>query len=271
MVLGFDRRGGRRVKELLELTRPFPPKYVHDDGRGNDHVPHHIVTQRLIQIFGRPPKIELLRELYDGDKLTGVVMRLTVPGFDPIEEAGDSDNPQSKTNGARAKDACSDAIKRCAMRLGLGLHLWAQKDYFLYDVLKRDEEGVAGEPERARPSASSPKSASEGGESAQLNTESKPSTDQGSMKGVEGEASYTALTHAPKAAPGSPPPVEPEELLALGSWDEVKKACRVVLLQLIASGQRKDDRIPARMDQLANLTPEELGLVAAHLKAKVSA
>lgn len=114
-----------------------------------------------------------------------------------------------------------------------------------------------------------PKSASEGGGSAQLNTESSPSTDQVvSMKGVEGEASNTELTQAP---PDSPPPVEPQDVLALGSWDEVKKACRVVLLQLIASGQRKDDRIPARMDQLANLTPEELGLVAAHLKAKVSA
>lgn len=132
--------GGRRLtpSELLELSRPFPEKYVRDDGRGNAYVPHHIITQRLIQIFGTPPKIEVLRELYDETKLTGVVMRLTIPGLEPIEEAGEADNPQSKTNGARAKDACSDAIKRCAMRLGLGLHLWAQKDYFLHDVLVRD-------------------------------------------------------------------------------------------------------------------------------------
>ena len=126
------------MNRLIELAKPFPSSFIHDDGRGNAYVPHHIVTQRLIQIFGAPPRIEVLRELYDEGKLTGVVMRLTVPGFDSVEEAGEADNPQSKTNGARAKDACSDAIKRCAMRLGLGLHLWAQQDYFLHEVLVRD-------------------------------------------------------------------------------------------------------------------------------------
>lgn len=138
---------------LHELTRPFPDRYVHDDGKGNAYVPHHIVTQRLIHIFGVPPKIELIREIYDklpdgSDKLTGVVMRLTVPGFEPIEEAGEADNPQAKTNGARLKSAASDAIKRCAMRLGLGLHLWAQDDYFLFTKLSEGGEVSAS----ARPS-----------------------------------------------------------------------------------------------------------------------
>ena len=131
------------MRPVHELARPFPQKYVHDDGRGNSYVPHHVVTQRLIHIFGVPPKIEVLRELYDEGKLTGVIMRLTVPGLDPVEEAGEADNPQSKTNGARAKDACSDAIKRCAMRLGLGLSLWAQKDYFLFDALTKESHEQA--------------------------------------------------------------------------------------------------------------------------------
>ena len=34
------------------------------------------------------------------------------------------------------KDAASDALKRCAMRLGLGLHLWAQEHYFLDQQLR---------------------------------------------------------------------------------------------------------------------------------------
>jgi hypothetical protein len=126
-----------------ELARPFPKNYVHDDGKGNAYVPHHVVTQRLIHIFGVPPKVEILREIYDEDAgkrvLTGVVMRLTVPGFEPIEEVGEADNPQAKTNGAKAKSAASDAIKRCAMRLGLGLHLWAQEDYFLFEKLELPE------------------------------------------------------------------------------------------------------------------------------------
>lgn len=129
---------------LIELAKPYPSKFVKDDGRGNSYVPHHIVTQRLIQIFGAPPRIEVLREIYDEGKLTGVIMRMTVPGFDPVEEAGEADNPQSKTNGARAKDACSDAVKRCAMRLGNGLGLWSQNDYFLYDVLSRDLQNGQG-------------------------------------------------------------------------------------------------------------------------------
>ena len=40
------------------------------------------------------------------------------------------------TNGARLKNAVSDAHKRCAMRVGLGLHLYAQDDYFLLDQLE---------------------------------------------------------------------------------------------------------------------------------------
>lgn len=188
---------------LHELTRPFPDRYVHDDGKGNAYVPHHIVTQRLIHIFGVPPKIELLREIYDklpdgSDKLTGVVMRLTVPGFEPIEEAGEADNPQAKTNGARLKSAASDAIKRCAMRLGLGLHLWAQDDYFLFSKL------------------------SEGGEVSASARSSQPSTtqtggDAGADVSVQGDASGV-WGSAPDELPGterkpgsadSPSPAEP--------------------------------------------------------------
>lgn len=151
---------------VTELAKPFPDKFVHDDGRGNAYVPHHVVTQRLIHIFGRPPRIEVLREVYDdtqnGRVLTGVVVRMSCEignmGFDHfvIEEVGEADNPQAKTNGARLKSAVSDAVKRCAMRMGLGLHLWAQDDYFLYSQLCNDAKseprnGAQGDPEDDRP------------------------------------------------------------------------------------------------------------------------
>ena len=59
-----------------------------------------------------------------------------------VVEAGDVENPTNwKTNGARMKDAMSDAIKRCAMALGVGLHLWSQIDgqdeYFLDKQLEK--------------------------------------------------------------------------------------------------------------------------------------
>lgn len=124
---------------IIELARPFPAKYV-KEVQGNAYVPHHIVNQRLIHIFGVPPKLEILREIYDEAVLTGVVMRMTVPGLEPVEEIGEADNPQAKTNGAKAKSAASDALKRCAMRMGLGLHLWAGGDYFLFDQVSKSEE-----------------------------------------------------------------------------------------------------------------------------------
>ena len=43
-----------------------------------------------------------------------------------VEEAGDRTTFNWHTDGARLKDAISDAVKRCAMAFGVGLHLWAQ-------------------------------------------------------------------------------------------------------------------------------------------------
>ena len=43
------------------------------------------------------------------------------------------------------KDAMSDAIKRCAMALGVGLHLWSQMgdqdEYFLDKQLAKNTNG----------------------------------------------------------------------------------------------------------------------------------
>ena len=59
-----------------------------------------------------------------------------------VEEAGDVEQPFNwNTDGARLKDAISDAVKRCAMAFGVGLHLWAQfegkSEYFLDKQLEK--------------------------------------------------------------------------------------------------------------------------------------
>ena len=55
-----------------------------------------------------------------------------------IQEAGDCEQPDNwKTQGGRLKDAISDGVKRCSMRVGLGLHLWSQDDYFLEQQLAK--------------------------------------------------------------------------------------------------------------------------------------
>ena len=61
-------------------------------------------------------------------------------------------NPTNwRTDGARLKDAVSDAIKRCAMAIGVGLHLWSQfegkSEYFLDKQLEKTVPVTASEDE----------------------------------------------------------------------------------------------------------------------------
>jgi hypothetical protein len=123
------------VTQLRELARPFPASQIEQKpgSFSADYVAHHVVEQRIVSVLGRIPSQTIVREIYDGDKLTGVVMRMeTVVDENPVcvEEAGDTEGNE-KTNGARLKNASSDAYKRCCMRMTLGLHLWAQEHYWL--------------------------------------------------------------------------------------------------------------------------------------------
>ena len=134
------------MTQLRDLAEPFPSKLVKQppQGKYGSYVSHSTVNERALSIVG-PFSQEVVREIYDGEFLTGVVLRVTL-SIDGrqivIEEAGDVENPESKkTNGARLKDATSDAFKRCWMRTGLGLHLWSQDDYFLDKQLDKEDGG----------------------------------------------------------------------------------------------------------------------------------
>ena len=62
-----------------------------------------------------------------------------------VTEVGDVEHPGGN-NGSNLKNAASDALKRCAMRLGVGLHLWSQDNYYLDRALEkrsRDDDGTA--------------------------------------------------------------------------------------------------------------------------------
>ena len=88
---------------------------------------------------------DVVEVIYDKDIVTGIILKLScnIDGKDiSVVEAGDVEKPDNwKTNGARMKDAMSDAIKRCAMALGVGLHLWSQMngqdEYFLDKQLEK--------------------------------------------------------------------------------------------------------------------------------------
>ncbi len=134
------------MSDLLKLARPVPAKYVSKAPSGHGlYVSHDIINQILLGIVG-PFSFQVEQIVYNPDGLVDgctASLSVTVDGRPvTITEAGDCDFPeQKKTQGDRLKNAASDALKRCAMRLGLGLHLWADPDYFLFDGLSKRESG----------------------------------------------------------------------------------------------------------------------------------
>lgn len=159
------------MRDLTKLLFPFPQKVVKTNpSGGGSYVAHPVVEQRIIDVLG-PVTTELV-ELIRGDvegkapnpsgssarakagtppltaAVVGMVLRMTatIDGKTVVvEEVGDCEAPHNwPHDGARAKDAFSDAYKRCAMRLGVGLHLWAQDDFYLSaKLVKQDEEADA--------------------------------------------------------------------------------------------------------------------------------
>lgn len=123
--------------ELIELATPFPDKYIRQKpGKANaSYVNHGVIRQRLLDVVGFY-NWSVDREIYQKDgTLTGCIGTLTVHvgGKDiKVQGSGDVEHNQG-TNGANLKHAESDAFKRAAMNLGLGLHLWCGDEYFLYN------------------------------------------------------------------------------------------------------------------------------------------
>jgi hypothetical protein len=173
------------TSDLAELARPFPTGFV-ERKDGNDYVAHHVVNQRLLSIVG-PFDLELVQVIRGdvaavapdasarsrrGKKGTPALQNVVVGGIwrltatidgrqVRVEEVGDvGDVHNWAHDGARLKDAASDALKRCAMRLGLGLHLWAQEHYFLDQQLRAlvGQEGSAAQAEEAVAASTRPDS-----------------------------------------------------------------------------------------------------------------
>ena len=138
------------MNQLEQLAQRFPDKFIHDNPSGfGDYIQHSVIRQRLLSVLGAY-STKIVETIYDeGGIVTGVVLELTceIDGQKiSIQEAGDVEKPTNwKTNGARMKYAMSDAIKRCAMALCVGLHLWSQMgdqdEYFLDKQLAKNTNG----------------------------------------------------------------------------------------------------------------------------------
>lgn len=154
-----------------DFVRPFPANFIHQNPNGYGvYVEHSTVVQRILQVAG-PYHFEVVKILH-GDVIdtktndvvlpnvvVGAVCRLTLEINGKsycYEEVGDVEHPGNwRHDGARMKDAMSDAIKRCAMRAGIGLHLWAQDEFYLYDRLRAMESSESPmDSEETEPSGS---------------------------------------------------------------------------------------------------------------------
>jgi len=120
------------------VVKKLPVSYKKD---GIDYVDHTQVTQRLIALI---PDVKLKAGsfIYDDYEdlegrrrkiLTGVEYTIegTIDGhFRSVTEVGMCDKPfevegrKPANNGERAKECISDAVKRCGMRLGIGIELY---------------------------------------------------------------------------------------------------------------------------------------------------
>lgn len=140
---------------LHELAKPFPQKYIHKNPTGfGEYIQHSVIRQRLLSVLGpfEQRVIQVFKEEMTDKQgktktvTTGVVLEMTfnIAGRDvSVQEVGDVEQPFNwKTEGARMKDAVSDAVKRCAMAIGCGLHLWARhegkSEYFLDQQLDKE-------------------------------------------------------------------------------------------------------------------------------------
>lgn len=143
--------------QLQQLATRVPSKLIGKNHGGKDAMDHTVVTQYLLGILG-PYNTELIEVVRSGTKkdpdahvVTGIILKLsgTIDGQEfSITEAGGLENAGNPDgDGERLKHCFSDAIKRCAMRLGLGLHIWSGKMYFLDKALEARNVEAAKEAE----------------------------------------------------------------------------------------------------------------------------
>jgi hypothetical protein len=149
--------------DLYQLARPFPDSMIVKKPGGKfqaDYVAHGVITSRLLEVLG-PFDWSIAKVITNADGIAvGCIGRLEVEVDGRavvVEEVGDCEqiSPNSASN---LKMASSDALKRAAMRLGLGLHLWVGEHYYLDKSLQKrleasqsDETGAASTPSSPEP------------------------------------------------------------------------------------------------------------------------
>jgi len=137
------------MSQLHELARPFPPALVKQKpGKfAAAYVEHSVVVQRLLEVVG-PYSFTVDKPVTNPDGVVSgclATLTCTVDGQQvSVTEVGDVEHPGAN-NGSNLKNAASDALKRCAMRLGVSLSLWAGDNYYLDKSLAKREKDANGD------------------------------------------------------------------------------------------------------------------------------
>jgi len=130
-----------------KLIKDFPKSEVRPAPKGKfgSYVPHNLYTKRLVDVIpgGYDFTYEIVRA--KDNSIVGAQCKLYIKDSDQtIQEVGDVDMHALKRNLTESevlKLAVSDGIKRCCMRLGLGLELWSSPG-------TTEEEHYAGEEDK---------------------------------------------------------------------------------------------------------------------------
>ena len=144
--------------DLYELSRAIPAKYARQKpgSTGGTYFPHYVINQVILATVGPFgwDLVEILRGDSEGQRsgkpvqVTNVIvgaeyrMTVTIDGHPiAVSEPGAVENAYLVANdGERLKRASSDALKRCAMRLGVGIQLWCKPgEHFLPAVLRTEQ------------------------------------------------------------------------------------------------------------------------------------
>jgi hypothetical protein len=158
------------TRDLYELARKFPEKMIEKKPGKFEaaFVSHGVITSRLLEVLG-PFDWSIPRIITNAEGVAvGCIGRLeaVVDGRPVvIEEVGDCEHP-SPNSASNLKNASSDALKRAAMRLGLGLHLWVGENYYLETSLAKrlqasESDGTGSAGTRVSPGGIAPENASE--------------------------------------------------------------------------------------------------------------
>ncbi|QDP60663.1 MAG: hypothetical protein Unbinned1469contig1000_42 [Prokaryotic dsDNA virus sp.] len=131
------------MKQLIALAKVFPKDFIKQIKKAHgeeDYLPFGTIAQRLLEVCGNYDW-SIKEIVYEPNgQVSGCIGELSVVVDNQVyavQGTGSANTINTKdNNGDLLKKAESDAFKRCARNLGLGLHLWTGSNpYWLEKTL----------------------------------------------------------------------------------------------------------------------------------------